>query len=75
MNLANALDAQGQHAEAAAMYRETLEVQKRVLGQEHPDTLSTARTLQLLCQGQTSTCKCVTRFLSTPLPARSPVVK
>ena len=32
MHLANALDAQGQHAAAAAMRRETLKVQKRVLG-------------------------------------------
>ena len=47
MNLANALHAQGQHAEAAAMHRETLEVQKRVLGQEHPDTLMTAMNLAM----------------------------
>ena len=53
-NLASALDAQGQHAAAAAMYRETLAVQKRVLEPEHPDTLGAADNLAtVLCkQGQ-----------------------
>ena len=54
MNLASALYAQWQHAAAAVMRRETLEVQKRVLGQEHPDTLGAAmnlaNTLQTLGQ-------------------------
>ena len=36
MNLAHALDEQGQHVEAAANHRETLEVQKRVLGLSTP---------------------------------------
>ena len=38
-NLVNALHVQGQHTEADEMNSETLKVQKRVLGQEHPDTL------------------------------------
>ena len=37
-NLAFALGAAGQHAEA--MHRTTLSVKRRVLGEEHPDTLS-----------------------------------
>ena len=53
-HLANALRAHGQHAEAAALHRETLEVLKRVLGKEHPDTLKTAMNLAnaLSNQGQ-----------------------
>ena len=45
MNLANALNAQGQHAAAAAMGRETLEMQTRVLGLERPPTLIAAMNL------------------------------
>ena len=47
VNLTNVLNTQGQFVKAAVAYRETLEVQKRVLGQEHPGTLGTARNLAL----------------------------
>ena len=44
MKLGNARSGQGQYAAAAAsaMICEALEVQERALGQEHPNTLSTA---------------------------------
>ena len=47
-NLANSLHGQGKHAEAEQMYREVLDVQHRVLGPEHPDTLATVRNLASL---------------------------
>jgi tetratricopeptide (TPR) repeat protein len=43
--LATALNGQGRNAEAETMHREVLVVQRRVLGQEHPDTLTTAGNL------------------------------
>ena len=53
-NLAIALAHQGQHAAAAAVHRETHDMQKRMLGPEHSDTLRTALSLAnaLLAQGQ-----------------------
>ena len=52
VNLANALCAQGYYVNAAAMYRKTLEVQKRAIGKPRPHTL---RTLQVpwACKGST----------------------
>ena len=48
MNIATELYTQGQPATAAAMLRETLEVMKRVLGPEHPNTLGPQpRTLHM----------------------------
>ena len=44
-NLAYILSEQGELSEAARMYRETLEVSRRVLGMEHPRTLSSATGL------------------------------
>ena len=44
-NLANDLRAQGRHAEAEALHREVLEARRRVLDEEHPDTLETRRCL------------------------------
>jgi hypothetical protein len=41
-NLASSLSAQGRYAEAEAMQREVLAVEKRALGEEHPDTLVSA---------------------------------
>ena len=43
--LASSLSGQGKHAEAEEMEREVLAVRKRVLGAEHPDTLTTASNL------------------------------
>ena len=40
--LAIVLQAQGQFPEAARIHRETLEVRRRVLGAEHPDTRTSA---------------------------------
>ena len=51
-NLANALDAQGKHAEAATMCRELLVVQRRVLGPEHPETLLMAGSLAASLQNK-----------------------
>ena len=39
------MQVQGRYTEAATMYRETLEVQTRVLGQEHLDTLAMVMNL------------------------------
>ena len=44
-NLASSLNYQDKHAEAETMHREVLEVQRRVLGPEHPDTMDTAKNL------------------------------
>ena len=44
-NLAASLSDQGKHDEAEKMEREVLAVEKRVLGAEHPHTLSTAGNL------------------------------
>ena len=44
-NLAASLSDQGKHDEAETMLREVLAVQKRVLGAEHPSTLTTANNL------------------------------
>jgi len=44
-NLGISLNAQGKYDKAEAMCRETLAVQQRVLGSEHPDTLNTAYNL------------------------------
>jgi non-specific serine/threonine protein kinase/serine/threonine-protein kinase len=38
-NLANVLKDEGHYAEAEKLYRETLDVERRVLGPEHPRTL------------------------------------
>jgi uncharacterized low-complexity protein len=46
-NLAATLASQGRCGEAKTMYRETLAVQQRVLGPEHPDTLNTATSLAI----------------------------
>ena len=42
IQLANLLAEQGEFSEAAGMYRDTLEVRRRVLGAEHPNTLTSA---------------------------------
>ena len=39
-NLADVYDEEGKYAQAEALYSQTLEIQRRVLGPEHPDTLS-----------------------------------
>jgi hypothetical protein len=45
-NLANALYAQGQHGAAVVVYRDTIDVDTRVLGPEHLGTLATVRSIQ-----------------------------
>ena len=47
VNLATSLSSQGKYDEAEKMQREVLAVDQRVLGAEHPDTLSTAGKLAL----------------------------
>ena len=51
MNLAASLRDQGKHAEAEPLLRDTLAAQKRVLGNDHPDTLRTARNLGVVHYG------------------------
>ena len=47
-NLAISLYEQGAYEEAAQMQRELLEVRRRVLGAEHPDTLHTNGNLAIV---------------------------
>ena len=47
-----ALEEQGEIVEAARIHRETLEVQRRVLGAEHPDTLTSANNLAIVLEEQ-----------------------
>ncbi len=44
-NLASSLTGRGKYAEAEQMQRELLDVQRRVLGPEHPRTLATMSNL------------------------------
>ncbi|KFY39182.1 hypothetical protein V495_06100 [Pseudogymnoascus sp. VKM F-4514 (FW-929)] len=44
-NLAESLRQQGKYAEAAAMHLQTLQLQEKVLGKEHPDTLRSMNNL------------------------------
>ena len=48
MNLANGYHGQGRYAEAEALYLDTLEIQKRILGEEHPSTLGSVNNLAIL---------------------------
>ena len=50
--LACSLHGQGKHAEAVQMQRELLDVQRRVLGPEHPHTLTTMSNLASSLRGQ-----------------------
>jgi hypothetical protein len=52
VTLADSLWGQGKCAEAEKMQREVLAVEQRVLGADHPDTLSTAGNLALSLSGQ-----------------------
>ena len=51
-NLALARDSDGQYAEAERIQREVLDVRRRVLGDEHPDTLNSASNLATSLSGQ-----------------------
>jgi hypothetical protein len=48
-NLASSLSSQGKHAEAERIHREVLGAKRRVLGEEHPKTLTSAGILASLC--------------------------
>jgi hypothetical protein len=45
MNLAESLNQQSKYAEAEAICRQTLQLQKIVLGKDHPDTLDSMMNL------------------------------
>ena len=51
-NLALVLDSQGKYEEAEAMNRQTLERREKVLGLEHPDTLTSVHCLAHLLAKQ-----------------------
>jgi len=51
-NLNNAIAEQGRYAEAEKLCRETLEIRRRVLGPEHPDTATSAYELSGLLARQ-----------------------
>src|SRR5215469_3173710 len=44
-NIAYTLEKEGRYAEAESVYRDALQIQRRVLGLEHPDTLLTMDNL------------------------------
>ena len=50
-NLATVLQDMGQHAEAAELHRRGLEMSQQVLGDRHPDTLSSMNNLANALQG------------------------
>ena len=54
-NLASALQHEGHYAEAEKSFREALDVQRRVLGPEDPDTLLSANNLATLCSTKPTT--------------------
>jgi len=41
-NLALLYDHMGEYGKAEPLYQQTLQIRKKVLGEEHPDTLGTA---------------------------------
>jgi eukaryotic-like serine/threonine-protein kinase len=47
-NLANIYSEEGKYAEAEPLYRQTLEMRRRVLGAEHPDTLQSMSNLAIV---------------------------
>ncbi|KAK8071889.1 ATP GTP binding protein [Apiospora saccharicola] len=51
-NLAFVLDRQGKYGEAEQMHRQTLELRVKVLGQEHPDTLTNMNNLAFVLESQ-----------------------
>jgi tetratricopeptide (TPR) repeat protein len=51
-NLASLLQSQGKSDEAEPMYRQALALREKVLGKEHPDTLTSMNNLAGLLEGQ-----------------------
>ncbi|KAI1330264.1 Tetratricopeptide repeat-domain-containing protein [Xylariaceae sp. FL0255] len=51
-NLASVLDSQGKYEEAEKMHRQTLGLGEKVLGREHPDTLTSMNNLALVLRSQ-----------------------
>jgi eukaryotic-like serine/threonine-protein kinase len=43
---------QGRYAQAEALFKQTLEIQRRVLGPEHPDTLDSLSEIASMYQRQ-----------------------
>jgi tetratricopeptide (TPR) repeat protein len=64
-NLASALNAQGQHEFAEGILRRTLGVQRRVLGQDHPNALTTANNLANALKDQGEYAKAVPIYSET----------
>ena len=48
-NLAEVYGVQGKYAQAEALFSQTLEIQRRVLGPEHPATLGTSFRFRIPC--------------------------
>jgi tetratricopeptide (TPR) repeat protein len=51
-NLALVLSEQGQYSEAEALHRQTLELYKRILGEQHPSTLISINNLASVLKAQ-----------------------
>jgi Flp pilus assembly protein TadD len=54
-NLASTYQSQGNMEEAARLEKEVLEKRRRILGEEHPDTLATMHSLASTYQSQGKT--------------------
>ncbi len=52
MGLAKSLFKQSKYAEAEAMYQQTLQLQEKLLGKEHPNTLLSMMSLAALLRQQ-----------------------
>jgi Tetratricopeptide repeat len=52
MHLASVLRYQGKHEQAEEIHRQTLKLRERVLGKEHPDTLTSMNNLALMLNDQ-----------------------
>jgi hypothetical protein len=61
-NLVEVLRSQGNYDEAETIHRRALEVREKVLGTEHPDTLSSVYGLANLNQYRKQYDKCVYRL-------------
>ena len=69
-NLVSTYRGQGRDAEAARVYEEVLEKSRRIMGEEHPQTLVTMHNLALTCREQGRNAEAVRMLLnSEPEPS------
>ena len=71
-NLAAALSGQGKYVEAEQMQRQTLELRRKVLGREHPHTLTSMSDLAAALSGQGKYVEAEQMHRQTPELRRAP---